>query len=173
MVELAENPTLQAVRRLPIRPPQSGIAVTWPAVDDRLIMRIILRLIAAVTLLSVIATLVFVLAFWRRGGMLPLVSTGPFGLLTALGWLITLVVGPPAVVLLWKQNNAGRIASIIFWASICLYYVLGLAFFRTPATRYGSVFLCIMGSMIPLALLVSRQAKIACKSRTMPPYIPR
>jgi hypothetical protein len=136
-------------------------------------MRIVLRLIAGVPLLPVIATLVFVLQFWRRGGMLPLVSTGPFGLLTALGWLITLVVGPPAVVLLWRKNDAGRRASIMFWGSICLYYLLGLAFFRTPATRYGSTFLCIIVSMVPLALLVSPQAKIACRSRTMPLDIPR
>jgi hypothetical protein len=136
-------------------------------------MRIVLRLIAALTLLSVTATLVFVIGVWRRGGMVPLLSTGSFGLLTALGWLITLIVGPPAVVLLWRQNDAGRRASVVFWGSICLYYLLGLAFFRTPATRYGSTVLCIIGGMVPLALLVSSQAKIACRSRTMPLDIPR
>jgi hypothetical protein len=136
-------------------------------------MRIVLRLIAVVTLLSVIATLMLVLGFWQRGGILPLVRTGPFGLLTAIGWLITLVVGPPAVVLLWRRNDAGRRASIIFWGSICVYYLLCLAFFRTPHTLYGSMSLCILGSMVLLALLVSPQAQLACISRTMPSGTPR
>jgi hypothetical protein len=105
--------------------------------------------------------------------MSPLISTGAFGLLTALGWLITLVVGPPAVVLLWRQRDAGRRASIAFWGSICVYYLLGLTFFRTPATQYGYTFLYIICSMVPLALLISPRAKMACRSPTMPSNILR
>jgi hypothetical protein len=76
-------------------------------------MRILLRLIAGFTFLSVIGTILFVIGTWLRGGMVSLVHSGAFGVLTIAGWLITLVVGPPAAVLLWKQNDAGRIASII------------------------------------------------------------
>lgn len=127
-------------------------------------MRIVLRLIAVWTLLTVLATLALVLGFWLRGAILPLFHSGPFGLLTALGWFITLVVGPPAAALLWRQSDAGRVASIGLWGSICLYYLLGLLFFRTPATRYGYAFVCIIGSMVPVVLLVSPQAKSACRS---------
>jgi hypothetical protein len=33
------------------------------------------------------------------------VGTSPFEHLSALGWLIALVIGPPAVVLLWRQST--------------------------------------------------------------------
>ena len=127
-------------------------------------MRIVLRLIAAWTLLSVLATLALVFGFSLRGAVWPLFHSGPFGLLTALGWLITLVVGPPAVILLWRRDESGRKVSIGFWGSICLYYLLSLLFFRTPGTRFGYAFVCIIGSLLPVVLLVSPQAKSACRS---------
>jgi hypothetical protein len=125
-------------------------------------MRIVLRLIAGFTLLSLIGTFIFVLQFWLRGGILPLLQTGPFGFLTVLGWVITIVVGPPAILLLWRLNDGGRRASVLFWASIFLYYLLTLVFFRTPSTRYGTILWSIVGSIIAMALLVSRQARLAC-----------
>jgi uncharacterized membrane protein YeaQ/YmgE (transglycosylase-associated protein family) len=127
-------------------------------------MRILLRLIAVWTLLTVFETLALVLGFWLRGAILLLFHSGPFGLLTALGWSITLVVGPPAVILLWRRRDAGRVASIGLWGSICLYYLLGVLFFRTPATRYGYTFASIIGSMVLVVLMASPQAKGACRS---------
>lgn len=139
---------------------------------NRSIMRIVLRLLAAWTFFSVFATLVFVVRVWKRGGISWVVGTSLFEHLTALGWLITLVIGPPAVVLLWSQREAGRRASLVFWGSICVYYLLGLTFFRTPGTQYGYTFFNIFCSLIPLALLVSPQAKTACGPRKMQPAIP-
>jgi hypothetical protein len=132
-------------------------------------MRIVLRLLAAWTFFSVMKTLVFVVAIWRRGGIPWLVGTSLFTHLTALGWLITLVIGPPAVVLLWKQREAGRRASIVFWGSICLYYLLGLTLFRTSGTRYGYTVFSIFCSLIALALLFSPRAKTACRPRKTTP----
>jgi hypothetical protein len=71
--------------------------------------------------------------------MVSLAHSGAFGILTIAGWLITLVVGPPAAVLLWKQNDAGRIASIIVWGSICLYYLLSAALFWNSSMLYGRI----------------------------------
>jgi hypothetical protein len=132
-------------------------------------MRIVLRLLAAWSFFSVVKTLVFVVGIWRRGGISWLIGTSLFTHLTALGWLITLVIGPPAVVLLWRQRETGRRASIVFWGSICLYYLLGLTFFRTSGTRYGYTFLAIFCSLIALALLFSAQAKNACRPRRPTP----
>ena len=132
-------------------------------------MRIVLRLLAAWTFFSVMKTLVFVLGIWKRGGISWLVGTSSFTHLTALGWLITLVIGPPAVVLLWRQREAGRRASIVFWGSICLYYLLGLTFFRTSGTRYGYTFFSIFSSLILLAFLFSPQAKTACRLQKTTP----
>jgi hypothetical protein len=132
-------------------------------------MRIVLRLLAAWTFFSVAKTLVFVVGIWGKGGISWLVGTSLFSHMTALGWLITLVIGPPAAVLLWRQREAGRRASIVFWGSICLYYLLGLTFFRTSGTRYGYTFFGIVCSLIALALLFSAQAKYACRPRKTTP----
>ena len=165
--EFTENQTLQARR---------GEVYTsfedcgrLPGREESLIMRIVLRLLAAWTFFSVFKTLVFVVGIWKRGGIAWLVGTSPFTHLTALGWLITLVIGPPAVVLLWRQREAGRRASIVFWGSICLYYLLGLTFFRTSGTRYGYTFFSIFCSLILLALLFSPKAKTACRPRKTTP----
>jgi hypothetical protein len=132
-------------------------------------MRILLRLLAVWTLLSVLATLLFVARVWKMGGIAWVLGTSPFAYLTALGWLITLAVGPPAVILLWRQREAGRRACIAFWGTICLYYLLSLTFFSSQSTQYGFTAASIFWSVVPVALLVSPQAKIACGSRKRPP----
>ena len=84
-------------------------------------MRFLLRLIAGLTLVSFIGTVGLVMRFYQRGGVLPLIHAGSFGVITVVGfvgWLITLVVGPPAVVLLWKLRDVGRVASVLFWGNI-------------------------------------------------------
>jgi hypothetical protein len=165
--EVTGNPTLKARR---------GEVYTsfedcgkLPGREKLLIMRIVLRLLAAWTFFSFIETLGFVVGIWKRGGISWLVGTSPFTHLTALGWLITLVIGPPAVVLLWRQREAGRRASIVFWGSICLYYLLCLTFFRTSGTRYSYTLFSIFCSLILLALLFSPQAKTACRPRKTTP----
>jgi hypothetical protein len=128
-------------------------------------MRILLRLIAGFTLLSVIGTLVLVIGIWQRGGMLSLAHLGSFGILTVAGWVITLVVGPPAAVLLWKQNDAGRIAAIVVWASVCLYYLFCAALFRNPNTLSGKMTFDIAGSAVLVFFLLSSRARQACQTR--------
>jgi hypothetical protein len=81
-------------------------------------MRFLLRLIAGLTLVSFIGTVGLVIRFCQRGGVLPLIHAGSFGVITVVGWPITLVVGPPAVVLLWKLRDVGRVASVLFWGNI-------------------------------------------------------
>jgi hypothetical protein len=131
-------------------------------------MRILLRLIAGFTLLSVIGTLVLVMGIWQRGGMLSLAHGGTFGILTIAGWAITLLVGPPAVFLLWKQNDAGRIAAIIVWASVCLYYLFCAALFRNPNTLHGKMAFDLAGSAVLVFFLLSSRARQACQAQHLP-----
>jgi hypothetical protein len=131
-------------------------------------MRILLRLIAGFTFLSVIGTLLLVIRIWHWGGMLSLVHSGSFGILTIAGWVITLVVGPPAVVLLWRQNDAGRIAAIIVWASICLYYLFFVVLFRNPNALYGQMTFDIAGSAVLVVFLLSSRARQACQAQHLP-----
>jgi hypothetical protein len=129
-------------------------------------MRILLRLIAGFTFFTVIGTLFFIVAMYLRGGLPYLIHSGPLGGLTIAGWIITLIVGPPAVVLLWKHNNVGRIAAIIVWASVCLYYVACLVFFRNPNMLYGKTGFNLAGSAAFALFLLSPKVRSACQSST-------
>src|ERR1700722_7490666 len=124
-------------------------------------MRILLPLVAGFTFLSVIGTLVLVIHTWQRGGMSSLAHSGTFGIMTIAGWAITLVVGPPAVVLLWRQNDTGRIAAIIVWASVCLYYLFFVTLFRNPMMLYGQITFDIAGSAVLVLFLLSTRARQA------------
>jgi hypothetical protein len=75
---------------------------------------------------------------------------------------------------LWRQRETGRRASIVFWGSICLYYLLGLTFFRTSGTRYGYTFLAIFCSLIALALLFSARQRphVGLESQRPDPFPP-
>jgi hypothetical protein len=57
-------------------------------------MRILSRMIAGFTFLTVIGTLIRVIQIWHWGGMSSLAHSGSVGALTIAGWLITLVAGP-------------------------------------------------------------------------------
>ena len=136
-------------------------------------MRFLLRLIAGLTLVSFIGTVGLVIRFYQRGGVLPLIHAGSFGVITVVGfvgWLITLVVGPPAVVLLWKLRDVGRVASVLFWGNICLYYVLCwcLTLVHNPrAFNWAALFAAIL-NLVPIVLLLSARAQQVCGVQTMP-----
>jgi uncharacterized membrane protein YuzA (DUF378 family) len=126
-------------------------------------MRVLFRLISGFSFFTVIGTLLLVLGMWLRGGIPFLAHSGALGALTIAGWLITLIVGPPAVVLLWKQKNLGRIASAILWASIGLYDLAGVAFFRGPGALVGRISYQIIGCTGLVIFLLSPKARRACQ----------
>ena len=126
-------------------------------------MRVLFRLISGFSFFTVIGTLMLILGMWLRGGIPSLVHSGALGALTIAGWLITLIVGPPAVVLLWKQKNLGRIASAILWASIALYYVACVAVFRSPGALVGRMSYQILGCTGLVIFLLSPKARRACQ----------
>ncbi len=130
-------------------------------------MRLFFRVLAGFTLIMALATLRFVVNLWRGGALAAFLESGAFGLLTAAGWVATLVAGLPAVVLLWRRTDAGRLAGIIVYGSICIYYLLCLAFFRSSMMLYGPMFLRIIGSGILVILLLSPQARKACAARRL------
>jgi hypothetical protein len=131
-------------------------------------MRVLFRLISGFSFFTVIGTLMLILGMWLRGGIPMLAHSGALGALTIAGWLITLIVGPPAVVLVWKQKNAGRIASAILWASIGLYYLACMAFFRSPGALVGRMLYCILGCTGLVIFLLSPMARRACQGKDLP-----
>jgi len=56
-------------------------------------MRIILRIVAVAIWFAIIGTLLLIWRFWRFGDLATLWASGIFGLITFLGWLLTLTVG--------------------------------------------------------------------------------
>jgi hypothetical protein len=131
-------------------------------------MRILLRLVAGFTLLSVVGTLLLVGATWHRGTMPLLLQSGAFGFLTVAGWFLTLVAGGPAVVLLWRPTDLGRIAAAITWGSIGLYYAINLMMSHHFGSNYIRVFVYIAVCGALVALVLSPQARRACRPNNSP-----
>jgi hypothetical protein len=129
-------------------------------------MRILLRLVAGFTLLSVVGTLLLIGALWHRGALSLLLQSGTFGFLTLAGWFLTLVAGGPAVVLLWRPTDSGRIAAAIAWGSIGLYYAVNIVMSRHFGTNYvrASVYIAVCGALV--ALVLSPQARRACRPKS-------
>jgi hypothetical protein len=126
-------------------------------------MRILLRLVAVFTLLSVVGTLLLVGAIWHRGTMPLLLQSGAVGFLTVAGWFLTLVAGGPAVVLLWRPTDIGRIAAAVTWSSIGLYYAINLMMSHSFGGNYIRVFVYIAVCGALVALVLSPQARQACR----------
>jgi hypothetical protein len=127
-------------------------------------MGIVLKVLAIVVGIGVVFTLALVWRFWRLGGFGPLMATGAFGLITVLGWVLTLAVGPVATVQLWRIRESGRLTSLFLAAYGVLYYAAGWVFFRQPATETSRVWLGAVGNALLVAVLVSGRARRACHS---------
>jgi hypothetical protein len=72
-----------------------------------------------------------ILLIWRMaflGGIGELSRSGILGLATILGWLLTLSVGPFAVVQLWRLRESGRKSSLFLSAFAFAYYATGLLY---------------------------------------------
>jgi hypothetical protein len=78
-------------------------------------MRVLIRIVAVLTALSVLCTVWFVAAIAVAGGLRELLASGLLGGLTIVGWVIALVVGPVATVQLWRFRENGRRAGVIFF----------------------------------------------------------
>jgi hypothetical protein len=87
---------------------------------------------------SVVFTVWFVARFAPAGGIRSLVASGLLGILTLVGWIVTLTAGPFAVVQLWRYQEGGRRAAMILFGYGLAYYVIGL-FIRQPRAQVGRV----------------------------------
>jgi len=124
-------------------------------------MRAILRSIAVMSAVGVIATAAF-LARFGLGGLHRLISTGAFGIITLLGWVVTFVAGPISAIQLFRLRNSGRVAAAVLWGSMILYYLLGIFAFREPGVRSGPIFLLCVLFAIPFGIVLTPAAKRAC-----------
>jgi hypothetical protein len=125
-------------------------------------MRIFLRFAAGYMFMTTLFTARLVAQFLKRGDLMLLLKSGPFGILTFAGWLITLVAGIPAAILLWRMRDLGRVTTAAVVGSIGLYYLLSVALFRTPQTAYAQILFNVVFSSVLVAILLSPAARRAC-----------
>ena len=124
-----------------------------------------MRLVAVVAAFTVIGTIWFmVTAPLVRDAVLS-VASGAFGALTTLGWAVSLVAGPIAAVQLWRLKESGRRAAIVVFGYGLAYYVFGLLIFRDPESPLGPILFAVVSFGIPLAIVLSRQAREICSAR--------
>src|SRR3972149_5446841 len=91
-------------------------------------VRFALGIIAGLTAFAVVMAGPVVLRFTTNGGIAALLGTGVFGLLTVLGWLLTLLVGPFAAVQLWRLRPSGRRVTRFLVLSLGLLVRIGCLF---------------------------------------------
>jgi hypothetical protein len=129
-------------------------------------VRIILRVIALISALSVAGTSLFIARF-GAGGISALLATGIFGLITLFGWLITFIAGPIAAVQLFRLKPSGRAAAAVLFAAMLAYYLTGLIAFRQPGMAVGPVVAIGLFSLCVLVIVLSPAAKRVCTVRAV------
>jgi hypothetical protein len=125
-------------------------------------VRIFLRVIAIWISFTIVYS---ILLIWRMaflGGIGELSRSGILGLATILGWLLTLSVGPFAVVQLWRLRESGRKSSLFLSAFAFAYYAAGLLFFRGPGAETANIAVPILGNLFLSLLLVSSPVRRVC-----------
>ena len=125
-------------------------------------VRFALRIIAGLTAFAVVMTVPVVLRFTTNGGIAALLGTGVFGLLTVLGWLLTLLVGPFAAVQLWRLRPSGRRVTAFLAAYTTIYYAAGLVFFPGPGAKVAVVVFMLAISAAASVFLLSGHARVQC-----------
>jgi hypothetical protein len=124
-----------------------------PAFEIGVVMRILIRAIAVLVMLSVIVTFWFIAGFARTGGLGGLLTAGALGVLTILAWAITIIVGPVAALQLWRYRETGRLAGLMFFGSGLAYYVIGLGI-RTAEASVWPILIAAGMFALPLFILL-------------------
>ena len=132
-------------------------------------MRLLVRLVAVLAAASVVLTLFFIPGFASAGGLRALVTSGALGVLTIVGWVITLVMGPIAAVQLWRFRETGRRAGIIMFGYGLAYYLIGALGLRSSEASIGQIVIAATIFALPLIVLLSPRTRslfAAVKSNT-------
>jgi hypothetical protein len=132
-------------------------------------VRLLVRLVAVLAAASVVLTLFFIPGFASAGGLRALVTSGALGVLTIVGWVITLVMGPIAAVQLWRFRETGRRAGIIMFGYGLAYYLIGALGLRSSEASIGQIVIAATIFALPVIVLLSPRTRslfAAVKSNT-------
>lgn len=125
-------------------------------------MVVLLRLIAILAAFAFAATVVIILWWFGPAGMLALLASGVFGIVTILSWIVTLVAGPIAAVRLLQLRPSGRVAAVVLFLSVLLYSVAALNAFRTAQMARGPITVVSIAVAALVIVLLSPAAQRAC-----------
>lgn len=117
-------------------------------------MRSLVRIVAIIAGLSVVGTVWFVATFAARGGLGALVTSGMLGVLTLVGWVVTLLIGPVATVQLWRLRDSGRRAGIVLFGYGLAYYLVGLFVLRSAEASVSGIVVAALSFALPLIVLL-------------------
>jgi hypothetical protein len=129
-------------------------------------LKVMLRIVAVLAALSVLFTVWFIASFAAAGGIRSLVASGLLGILTLVGWVVSLTAGPFAAVQLWRCKEAGRRAGMILFGYGLGYYVIGLFILRQPSAQVGQIIAAATIYATPLILLAMPAARKVCARLT-------
>jgi hypothetical protein len=130
------------------------------------LMRVILRVIAAILALLVLQTLIVGVVEFAGRRAFPEILRSPVGALAVLGWVITLIAGSIGVILLCKLHRIGRIAALIVFGYGALYYSAVALIFGKPDTQWSRIPSLFLFNFSVLVVLALPAAKRACYSKT-------
>lgn len=125
-------------------------------------MHLLLRVVAAIAAVSVVFTVTLIAMFVASRGISSMLQTGPLGIMTLIGWALTLTLGPIAAVQLWRHRESGRLAGLVIFAFGVVYYLAGFFWLGTPAAQSGQIIGAAIGHAVPLVILSLPQARRAC-----------
>ena len=118
-------------------------------------MRAMIRVVAILAGMSLMGTIGLIAMLVSRVGLSTIASAGALGVLTIIGWAITLTAGPVATVQLWRFRETGRRAGIILFGYGLAYYVVGGLILRAPNAPVASIVVLALGFAIPLTVLLA------------------
>jgi hypothetical protein len=127
-------------------------------------VRIVLRVIAIWISIQIAYSILLIWRIASLGGIGELSRSGVLGLTIFLGWLLTLFVGPFAVVQLWRLRESGRKSSLCLSAFAFAYYAAGLLLYRGTGAEAGKIAVPILGNLLLSLLLVSSPVKRVCQN---------
>jgi hypothetical protein len=123
-------------------------------------MLVLIRIVAVLAAVSALGTVWFVAGFAASGGLRPLLTSGLLGILTIIGWVIALGVGPVASVQLWRFRQSGRRAGIVLFGYGVAYYVIGLFALRAPEASAWQILAAAAMFAVPLAVLLLPRTRL-------------
>jgi|SRR5579872_1367912 len=127
-------------------------------------MRIVLRIIAIGIWIAVIGTLGKVWGMWHFDHFVSLMATRSFGILTVVGWGITLTAGAFGATQLWRLRESGRRMALFVFGYAVFYYIAGwLSIRQTYKVTHPAWFAMALYAALVL-LLLSPAARSTCKS---------